>query len=462
MKKIKTKMIFAIVLLVSVVPLHSMLSRWSQKAKNYLTRRVSTMPRDTSFLQQPIQQQPIDTSTWSGWFKSLFQRSSEPSNAFRQPNYSVVKTPSSEAKDFSSATTKTSSLLDKITSYFEHRSQENFAYKLEAILYRLNVSKDKRKFTAEDLESAKQLIHENEKFINSQIKSEYSLGYGQALPRKIRFIKNSQPIYSENVVDRVMRYLSLYIDDNLGEDSKNYYSHNLDTIKNYLELATYIARKGGKLTEKKFYEDLYFTTLMPAYRFLHSINSLGTEDRHLKDMREIFSKLDPLFKKLIPGMRKYIRDAQEERVKLDANPTAYKLVLPDDEEKKYPEKKVAREKASREDYLNAKRKRKEKLWRYAHRKWNLGFWNDDYFIPQEVKQDWKNVDFIEDEYVQWLKNPENFISFYYGPIDLYVSKIDSEHAKQEQKLQKQEDVFDYKKDAVSDLLSNEIADTAKE
>ena len=89
---------------------------------------------------------------------------------------------------------------------------------------------------------------------------------------------------------------------------------------------------------------------MRPYRYLHSKEP---SDRrywffdspaigYLKDMREIFIQLDPLFEKLMPEFSKSIHNAQKNRAQIDGDPQAYRQALQDEEDRKYPEKKAAR------------------------------------------------------------------------------------------------------------------------
>lgn len=491
MKKIKIQILCTIVLLGNAASLHCMFSSLRSKAsamsrrpatsgmsREAAARLVAARKAERSSLEVSNASPIRDTSTWSGWFKSktdwfktLFQRSSVQSQGSQHPSYASVRTVPFGARGFSTTTTQRAPLWDTITSYFEEKSQERFAEQFDKLLNGTITKENERSFTAKDLESAKQFIDKNEKFINIAIKSHYYIGEGQTLPRGIRIIKYDQPIFSENSLDMVMRHLFPYINKDFSDLNRDYYGYNLDVIKNYLDLALYIANMGVELRKKQIYQDVYFTKLMPAYKFLHSVNpsdrrySLfgSTEQAYLKNMREIFTKLDPLLEKLIPGIEKYIRDAQEERAKIDSDPTAYRQRLQDEEDRRYPEKKAAREKANREEYLKSKRKRKEILWRYANNRWDM---DEDYRISKATREQWANVDFIEDEYKEWLKDPIGFINFHYGASSSYQSAADAQRQKQQQREQQkskeQEEVLRYKGEAIWDLLPGLTANSSKE
>lgn len=141
MKKIKIKMICAIVLLVNVMPLHCMFRRvasWrpatSGMSREAAARLVAAQRQERSSLEQSVVEPKPDTSTWSGlfesgvnWFKSLLQRSPVESRIVQPISYAAARTVPFGARGYSTTQSyadkqKIDELFDFLNRYCHHHS----------------------------------------------------------------------------------------------------------------------------------------------------------------------------------------------------------------------------------------------------------------------------------------------------------------------------------------------------
>jgi hypothetical protein len=425
MKKVKKQFILMIVFLVNSAFLHGLMRLGGSKAPGRsITSGISPAAaaaahsaamksRASSVSTQ------LDTSTWSGWFQSFFQKPQLKSQPFQPTRSPGTRMAPLGSRSFSTTPVQRSSFWEKIGSFFEQKSpEERFAYDFDEILRGTAIKENERKFTREDLETAKKFIDGNEEFINVLLPNYYSLGESERIwghPGKLGITRRNGNTGVGKVLDDVLACCFLYILNDSNYYS-TYYDTNLETIKNYLELAKYIANKGGQLLSMRVlggsYADLYDQRLMSDYKSLHAVDYSSPyrpwpapELKKLEALREIFRELDPLLEQLWPKFKDGLRRAQKTRADIDSDPKAYRQALQDEEDRKDPRRKQLRDQANREEYLRSKRKRKEVLWRKAHGNWD----------PDVRLQEWNDVEFNEAEYKEWLKDWRFFFNFDYGP-----------------------------------------------
>lgn len=342
----------------------------------------------------------------------------------------------------------------KVISYFSAKSpEERFIEDFNGVLngtkmkkvqssYDFRISEEKTIFSNEDLERAKKFIDNNIQFINTMFKSNYYVGEGQTLPRGVRVHKYPDPIYHERALDIVMRRWFSYI--KTGDLYHNAYNvtydlTDLENIKNYLKLAKYIADKGGVLSSLYSYQKVYTEILMSHYWQLYEgdlslirfypMNSY--EESQAKIIKEIFQELDPLLMKLSnEHFRPHLFHAKKAREEMEKNPNEYRRKKNDEMDRRNPKRKETREKQDRQAYLEAKRKRKEIIWRWENKGWGMEF------PSEELRRYWNNVDFIEEEFQEWLKDPNGFIlryDFFYGSPREYATRHQSKNQSRDQR-----------------------------
>jgi hypothetical protein len=400
MKKMRVQILCVIVSLCSGASLHCMFTS---------LRRVVTAGRPITSGMTPataarlaaVQQQ--DTSTWS-WIQSKWNSWLQGSPVQSKASQTHRTAPFG-SRSFSTTIPQRASFFENFKSYFRITplTAEEFYNEFETIIrghlmenWKTPVSgKILRKhtiFTNSDLEAAKKLIDENENFVNTQIKN-YMLegrrtGYAGAyrLVTRGKSETNSTPI--DMCLIRGLEHISA-----LGADD---FDFSFESMINLISLAEYIMNKGGIINEanKSSYESVYLDRLMKTYMDLYSDRFSDTKNDPtitykrkygIEAMKAMFKALDPILEKLIPEFKEKLHKAQQERLKIEQNPKAYKIEQ--ENKKKFMEQKLKQ----KEDYL---------------------FPNGVFYPHQEGN--WQNIEFNEKEYQEWLKNPRTF-KFYFGP-----------------------------------------------
>ncbi len=321
----------------------------------------------------------------------------------------------------------------QFTAFFEKKSPERFVEDLTTILNGSGIKegRESKVFSDQDLEHAKELIDNNLQFINAKIKTGYYVWEGQTGPRGISIDRHNPPVFNESPLDIIMRRWFSRIQSELSYYNESagswHHKEDLETVKNYLKLAQYVANQGGQCLALPSYKKLYIDVLMPQYRKLNTgdLSSIrftpiiDPEMREIKLLQEVFQELDPLLMQLSSGDKyftNYLSEVKKERDDIEKDPNAYRQKMHAEADEKDPNRKKLREKEDREKYLKAKRKRRAVLWRYANRQLN---WEVP--IPDAIQKKLNEVDFIEEEYQDWLKDPIYFIDFHYESPSSYKS-----------------------------------------
>jgi hypothetical protein len=392
MKKVRIQIVLILVFLGNGAVLYGMMRalRYSSVPGRSVTSGLTPAAaarlaavRSQPSLRDHVVNTDLDTSTWSGWFQSLFQKPQAQSQYFQSTRF-ASRVPPLGSRSFSTTPVQRSSFWEKIESFFQekpltmgeidilmtgHREHDEFGKPISI-------------FDNNDVETAKQklgaMIDQNPEYKDAIIGKASGVNMidafaldssGETYPQFTLLEGVLYPIFTYEVLGGLrMAYPS---------------SQTIDRIK---VLEYLIISKQARINPNNsaMYKQLYLIQFMESYKQLYAPQGKYNDPPRIKRakemLKEVFKEIDPLLEEILPDFREGLKEAQKERAEIESNPQAYE--------------KIKQEEQDRSEYISAKaRNMSNEYNRYA---------GDAYAsYPTEF---YDRVKFDEKEYQEWLRS----------------------------------------------------------
>jgi hypothetical protein len=328
MKKVKKQLILMIVFLGNSVFLHGLMrlrgfktpgrSVTSGISPAAAVARSAAMKSRESFVDTGL-----DTSTWSGWFQSFFQKPQVQSQYFQSTRF-AGRVPPLGSRSFSTTPIQRSSFWEGITSLFSAKSLHiSMPKEIDDLLRKKhsemavapNGTTFKRDaFNESDLDAAKEKLENmlrNDPQYKSSIIETSEKGFG--------FTPPGTKLYRLTILDKI---IFVFLEGDYSPDF--FVMHPSANALFYLNLIEYLVDLGAKVNPENYalYEYACTKYLMRSYKnllLLENPLSLYGQEQEINIFRDILKKMGPVFGKIIPNFTSTMKKSQEELLDFERN-----------------------------------------------------------------------------------------------------------------------------------------------